>query len=115
LDVEQQNWLKWVLTRKGMITLTVASVVLLSVAIAGGWYFLSRGGSGSTQDLDSPPTASLSELAKEYPELKNILQDEKLDSVYKEFMLVYQRRRRSGMKLAQTNMLNANGVCLTWS
>ena len=111
LDGEQKNWLQWAMTRKGMMTLTVASVVLLTVAIVGGWYFLSQRGSGSSQNLDSPPSESLSELAKEYPELENILNDEKLDSVYKEFMLAFQEGGgEAAYELAQKRgLLNANG------
>jgi subtilisin family serine protease len=111
LDGEQKPWLQWVMTRKGMITLTIASVVLLTVAIAGGWYLISQRGSASRQNLNSPPPPSLSELAKEYPELKNILTDEKLDSVYKEFMLVYQKDGGdAAYELAQKRgLLNAKG------
>jgi len=98
-------------TRNGMLTLGVLSAVLLLVAIAGGWYFINQRSSGSSQNIESTPPASLNELATEYPELSNILQDEKLDSVYKEFMIVYQQDGgEAAYELAQKRgMLNANG------
>jgi subtilisin family serine protease len=111
LDDEQTNWLQWAMTRQGMITLSAASVILLLVAVAGGWYLISQRGPGPSQNLDAPRPASLSELAKKYPELANILQDEKLDSVYKEFMLAYQEGGGdAAYELAQKRgLLNANG------
>lgn len=108
---EGKEWLQWATTRRGMLTLGVLSVVMLLVAIAGGWYFLRLRSSGANQNLQSPPPASLSELAAEYPELAKILQDEKLDSVYKEFMLVYQQGGgEAAYELAQKRgLLNARG------
>ena len=67
-----------------LILLLVASLLLLgSVALAA--YFL-------LQPAPPPftPPDSLESLAQDYPELATILQDDKLSSVYKEFLLVYQ-------------------------
>jgi subtilisin family serine protease len=94
-----------------MLTLGAVSVVMLLVAIAGGWYFLSLRSPGSSQNIKTTPPASLDELAAQYPELANILQDDKLDSVYKEFMVVYQEGGgEAAYELAQKRgLLNANG------
>ncbi len=40
--------------------------------------------------LDITPPPSLSDLAEQYPELADILNDPELDSVYKEFLVAYQ-------------------------
>jgi hypothetical protein len=55
-----------------------------------------------------PP--SLSDLTEEYPELASILKDQELDSVYKEFLVVYQRDGpEAALILARKRgLLNAN-------
>ena len=66
-----------------ILTLVVSLLLLGSVALAA--YFL-------LQPAPQPftPPDSLESLAADYPELATILQDDKLSSVYKEFLLVYQ-------------------------
>lgn len=108
---DKKNWLQWAASRRGMLTLGAVSGLLLLVAIAGGWYFLRLRSGGASQNLQYTPPASLSELATEYPELANILTDEKLDSVYKDFMLAFQQGGgEAAYELAQKRgLLNANG------
>lgn len=108
---DQKKWLQWAATRRGMLTLGAVSALMLIVALAGGWYFLRLRNAGSSQNLQFTPAASLSELATEYPELANILTDEKLDSVYKDFMLAFQEGGgEAAYELAQKRgLLNARG------
>jgi hypothetical protein len=111
LPADQRNWLQWATTRRGMLTLGAVSGLMLLIAILGGWYFLSLRSAGSSQNIKSTPPASLSELATEYPELAHILNDDKLDSVYKDFMLAFQQGGgEAAYELAQKRgLLNANG------
>ncbi|MBN1146990.1 MAG: S8 family serine peptidase [Anaerolineales bacterium] len=75
-------------TRRGIFALAIASILLLSLSALGVWYITRS--SASTEPKINPPL-SLSDLAAEYPELATILQDPKLDSAYKEFLLAYQQ------------------------
>jgi subtilisin family serine protease len=94
-----------------MLTLGALSGLMILIAIVGGWYLWGLRGAGSRQNLRSTPPASLSELATEYPELAHILNDEKLDSAYKDFMLAFQQGGgEAAYELAQKRgLLNANG------
>ncbi len=74
-------------TRRGLIWLTVITVLFMLIAVAGIGLFLSK---KSASDLLTNPPPSLDELAQQFPQLSNILQDDKLDSVYKQFMVAYQ-------------------------
>ena len=73
--------------RKPVILLVVLLVVgVLLIAAAGIVYFVPR--SQKPPDIKLPP--SLDELAEEYPELTRILENSELDTVYKEFLVVYE-------------------------
>ena len=75
-------------SRKGMAILALVSLFLLLAAIGGVMYYSSKR-SSSPAPMATPP--SLNELATEFPEISQILQDEKLASVYKEFLMAYQQ------------------------
>ncbi len=81
------------LERRGLlIGLVVAGVVL--VAISGFLLWKGTGGSGSptagpSVQVSLPP--SLDELMQQYPELADILGDPALGSVYKDFLIAYER------------------------
>jgi subtilisin family serine protease/flagellar basal body-associated protein FliL len=75
-------------SRKGMVILAIGSLFLLLAAIGGVMYYASKRPS-QPAPAASPP--SLNELATEFPEISQILQDEKLASVYKEFLMAYQQ------------------------
>ena len=74
-------------SRKSIIIVAVATLVLLLAAIGGGIYYSVKRASANIR-IETPP--SLSELATEFPEIGQILQDEKLASVYKEFLMANQ-------------------------
>ncbi|MBN2548144.1 MAG: S8 family serine peptidase [Anaerolineales bacterium] len=88
--INLQSVLVFLSTRKGMRLLGLISLALLVLAGAG-IFLLSKYGSpaGLFKPELTPPT-SLSELATQYPELGAVLQDPKLDSVYKDFLVAYQ-------------------------
>lgn len=67
-----------------LVLLLVLSVLLLAGVAAAAIYML------QPEPVPFTPPDSLDSLADDYPELSNILQDDKLSSVYKEFLLVYQ-------------------------
>ena len=75
--------------QRNLIALVGVSLLLLVLAVASSIIF-SRLQSTPPQPEITPPV-SLTELASEYPELAEILNDPDLDSVYKEFLLVYER------------------------
>lgn len=75
-------------SRKGMAILTVVSLLLLLAAAFGVAYYTNKR-SLSRTPLGQPP--SINELATQFPEIGQILQDEKLASVYKEFLMAYQK------------------------
>lgn len=93
--------------RRAMLVLGIVSLVLLVVAISGVVYYLGKRSSG--QPLKQPPS-SLSELATQYPEISSVLQDPKLDSVYKQFLVEYQKGgQQAAFELARKRgILNAN-------
>lgn len=74
-------------TGRGLFLLAVGSALLIVVAVIGIFFFLSRR-SLPTEVVNPPP--SLEELAQQFPEIAHILLDNKLDSVYKQFMIAYQ-------------------------
>jgi flagellar basal body-associated protein FliL len=90
-----------------MLVLGIISLVLIIAAISGVVYYLSK---RSAQNSLKEPPPSLSELATQYPELSSILQDEKLDSVYKQFLVEYQKGgQEAAFELARKRgLLNAN-------
>jgi len=86
----REKWTKRLATRRGMIFLAAASLVLLLLALVGAWFlFRIMPGLTQPQPKTSPPV-SLGSLATEYPELGSVLQDPELDSVYKEFLIAFQ-------------------------
>ncbi len=69
----------------------------LVIALVSGVLLWQRGGSSSVEpEFVSPP--SLQELAKQYPELADLLSDPTLSSVYKDFLVAYES---GGVEAAQ--------------
>ena len=77
-------------TRRAISVLTIASIFFLTLTAVGAWYFLKTHRDVSDITTELTPPSSLTELIEDYPELSSILQDTALDSVYKEFLIVYQ-------------------------
>jgi len=97
-------------TRRGLLLLAGASVLLLVLAILGGVliYRLYLSSQLANQVLEPPP--SLNELATQFPELSSVFNDSALDSVYKDFLLVYKRDGAdAALEMARKRgLLNAN-------
>jgi subtilisin family serine protease len=93
-------------SRKGMAILAALSLVLLLAALGGVLFYLNQH-TLPPNPIEPPP--SISELATEFPEISQILQDEKLASVYKEFLMAYQKGgQESALDLARKRgILNA--------
>jgi subtilisin family serine protease len=93
--------------RRTIFFLSAISLILLLSAISGVVYYLIT--RSTTKNLQEAPT-SLSELATQYPQIGNILNDDKLGSVYKQFLVEYQRGgEQAAMELARKRgILNAN-------
>ena len=72
--------------RKILITLLVLGVLLL--VAAGVVFAISSFQRPAKPKIELPP--SLDEAAEQYPELAKLLQESELDSVYKEFLMVYE-------------------------
>jgi subtilisin family serine protease len=72
---------------KGLLILAAVSVVLILLAVAGTLVFISS--KQNNPSIASPPP-SLEDLATQYPKISRLLQDEKLDSVYKQFLITFQ-------------------------
>ncbi len=77
-------------SRRGMLFLASLSIGLLVVAALGTWYVLVVLPQAPADGARVTPPASLDELATQYPQIGSILQNSKLDSVYKDFLLAYQ-------------------------
>jgi subtilisin family serine protease/ribosomal protein L32 len=94
-------------TRRGIMVLAGASLLLVIAAIAGAIFYISQ---SKTNGEDLPPPVSLDELAQLYPQISNLLKDEKLDSVYKQFIVAYQEGGpEAAYEMAQKRgMLNSN-------
>jgi len=94
-------------SRRAMLVLGAVSLFLLIVAIGGVVSYL---GKRSSQPPLKQPPASLSGLATQFPEISSVLQDEKLDSVYKQFFVEYQKGgEKAAFELARKRgILNAN-------
>ena len=94
-------------SRRMMLILGAISLVLIVGAISGVVYYLGKRSAGPV--LKQAP-ASLNELATQYPEISNLLQDKKLDSVYKQFLVEYQKGgQEAAFELARKRgILNAN-------
>jgi subtilisin family serine protease len=74
-------------SRKGLTILAGGSILLILLTVAGTLFFISN---RQNPPLISTPPPSLEELATQYPKISRLLQDEKLDSVYKQFMIAFQ-------------------------
>jgi len=87
----RQGWAQRLSNRQTMIGLIIVSLILIVISALAGWLLLKdQFGLGSK----SPPITlapSLTEIIDQYPELETILSDPKLDSVYKEFLVTYQK------------------------
>jgi subtilisin family serine protease len=93
--------------RKPTILLIVVLVLgVLLIAAAGIVYAVSQQGQKPPK-VELPP--SLDEVAEQYPELANILENSKLDSVYKEFLMVYEEDGED----AALDMARERGVLVT--
>ena len=94
-------------SRRALLALGIASISLILLAALAGLYLLAP---KQPPAPEVTPPSSLSELATEYPELGTILQDNSLDSVYKDFLLVYEQEGpEAALELARTRgLLNAN-------
>lgn len=97
-------------TRRRLLLVVALSVALLVVALLAFWRITRQGPFVATPVPLTPPI-SLLDLATEYPELADVLSDPKLDSAYKDFLVVYQDGGGdAALELArQRGMLNANG------
>lgn len=110
LQPPQSGWRRWKSNPATLAALGGLSLLMLGIAAAG-WFWL-QNRTGSTR-LQAPPATpiTLEDLAAEYPELSEILQDPKLDSVYKDFLVAYQEGGEdAAIELARKRgLLNANG------
>jgi hypothetical protein len=85
------TWVGRLKSRYGMVIVASASVLLIILASLGGWWFFRLGpGSGASRARPELPP-SLTILATQFPELGSVLQDKALDSVYKDFLVIYKR------------------------
>lgn len=89
---QRKGWQERLATKRFMIALGGVSLLLLALAALAVWYFAKEGifPKGGSQVELGPPT-TLRQLSTLYPELSSILNDPELDSVYKEFLIVYQQ------------------------
>jgi subtilisin family serine protease len=93
--------------RKPAILLIVVLVLgVLLLAAAGIVYIVSQQ-SQKPPEVELPP--SLDEVAEQYPELAKILENSKLDSVYKEFLMAYEEDGED----AALDMARERGVLVT--
>jgi hypothetical protein len=87
----KQNWLERVSSRRAMILLIGGSLLFILLAVASAsYFFILRPRSMEIRSMSTPP-ASLDDLIKEFPELASILKDSRLDSVFKDFLISYQK------------------------
>jgi subtilisin family serine protease/flagellar basal body-associated protein FliL len=89
-----------------LILLAIISLLFLVIAAVGAWFYLKAHPDGSEQPFQLSPPLSLSELVEDYPELSTILQDTKLDSVYKEFLIAYEE----GGEMAAFDLARKRGL-----
>ena len=94
------------MNRKSMVFLIVLLVLgVLLIATAGIIYFVSQ--SQKPPEIELPP--SLDELAEKYPDLSRILENSELDTVYKEFLMVYEDEGEE----AALDMARERGILVT--
>lgn len=86
------------------------SLLMLALASVGLWLWWGQR-TAEIGNLVAPPLTSLEELATEYPELAHLLLDPKLGSVYKDFLLAYEREGpQAALELARKRgLLNDDG------
>ena len=94
---------QWITSRGGRPALAAISSGLVLFSLLGwalsGWKadggrpFFAGSASG---DLKITPPAALEELASQFPKWSQILSDPKLDSIYREFLGVYQQGGEAG-------------------
>lgn len=104
------GWLERLASPRMLWALAGSSLVFLALAALGIWYALDQGLLAQWSQPALKPPVSLEDLAREYPELANILQDPELGSVYKDFLLVYQKEGPdAAYEMAKKRgLLNAN-------
>lgn len=88
---EPSGWMHRLAGGKWLWILGLISLLLIGIAMVGAWYFLGQLSSVGGQEAIVTPPASLDDLATEYPQMGNVLNDPKLASVYKDFLLAYQQ------------------------
>jgi subtilisin family serine protease len=116
-------WRQRISSRGGRLALAALSTGLVLFSLVGwalnGWGVDRRSllSSGSLKvDLKSTPPATLHELAKQFPKWSEILSDPKLESIYREFLGVYQQGGEAAAKdlAKRRGLLNEQGeVILT--
>ncbi len=87
----KQDWLGRLSSRRGLALLIGGSTLFLLLAAIAAIYFLVYHPQSMNYRMPLTPPVSLGELVKEYPELASILTDPRLDSVLKDFLMVYQK------------------------
>jgi len=113
-----QRWSQRISSRRGKLALAAISTGLVLISLLG-WALTWQGTSrrspfapGSPKgNLRITPPASLSELEQQFPGWSDILSDPKLESIYREFLGVYQQGGEEAAKeLAQRRgLLNQQG------
>ncbi|NPV55794.1 MAG: S8 family serine peptidase [Anaerolineae bacterium] len=88
---EPPRWYERMASRRGILLIGAIVVVLLALAAIGGYFALNNQPTPTPPTFNFTPPPSLEELAAEYPEYADILLDPALDSVYKDFLLEYER------------------------
>jgi pSer/pThr/pTyr-binding forkhead associated (FHA) protein/subtilisin family serine protease len=98
--LQKRRWLLVGLVTLGLVALVLSGLALWNLAHSGadwrGWRALITPGLAPT---DRVPPPSLREVAQQYPELADLLNDTSLGSVYKEFIITYER---GGLDAAKT-------------
>jgi subtilisin family serine protease len=96
------------MNRKPTVFLVVVLALGLALIAAAGIVFLvNRSQEPKPPEITLPP--SLSDLVDQYPELARVLEDDELDTVYKEFLVVYQEEGEE----AALEMARERGILVT--
>lgn len=88
--VEQRGWLERLATPKGITLIAALTIFMIVIAAIGVWYVFKAYSLDGGQSVQIEPPQSIEDLMDLYPELAPILANSELDSVYKEFFIVYQ-------------------------
>ena len=86
---ESRGWMERLSTPRGVTILAILSILMIVIAALGIWYIWNVYPLGPGRTIQIEPPASLEELIETYPELEPILTNSELDSVYKDFFVVY--------------------------